>query len=332
VAHPDAAGEGQKARPLPCPTAVSAASPPRVTVGVPTYNRAGSLARAVESVLAQTHADLELVISDNASTDATPATCAAFAERDERVRVLRQPRNLGLTENFNRLLREAAGEMVMVLGDDDWLEPTYVEDCLAALDADPGLVLASGGARHHGDGPAPAAGAEVDLLDDDPELRVRRYFAQVRDNVTIYGLVRRDALQQVLPMQNRLAGDWLLCGRLAMLGRIRAVGSTWVNCSVSGTSSSYARMVRSMGLSPREARHPHLTIASFVYADIARDAAVYEPLGLARRRRLGLECALALLRARPLNVVEDALAPLLRRPRLRWIDRLLRPVAQRLQR
>jgi GT2 family glycosyltransferase len=311
---------------------VNAASTPRVTVGVPTYNRAGSLARALESVLAQTHADLELVVSDNASTDGTPATCAAFAERDDRVRVLRQPRNLGLTENFNRLLREAAGEIVMVLADDDWLEPTYVEHCLAALDADPGLVLASGGARYHGDGLAPAAGAEVDLLDDDPERRVRRYFERVRDNATIYGLIRREALQRVLPMQNRLAGDWLLCGRLAMLGRVRAVGSTWVNRSVSGTSSSYARTVRSMDLTAREARHPHLAIASFVYADIARDAAAYAPLGPSRRRRLGLACALAVLRARPFNAFEDALRPLLSRPRLRWIDRALRPIVQRLQR
>jgi GT2 family glycosyltransferase len=311
---------------------VSAASTPRVTVGVPTRNRAALLPRALESVLAQTHADLELLVSDNASTDGTPNVCAAFAERDERVRVLRQRHDVGLTGNFNRLLSEAAGELVMVLADDDWLEPTYVEHCLAVLDANPALVLASGGARYHGDGSPPAAGAEIDLLDDDPERRVRSYFSQVRDNVTIYGLIRRDALRRVLPMENRLAGDWLVCGRLAMLGRMRTVGSTWVNRSVSGTSSSFARTVRSMGLTAREARHPTLSIAGFVYADIARDAAAYAPLGRARRRRLGLACALAVLKTRPFNVVEDALRPLLRRPRLRWIDRTLRPVVQRLQR
>jgi hypothetical protein len=301
-------------------------------VGVPTYNRAASLRRALESVLAQTHADLEVLISDNASTDETPELCAEIAARDPRVRVIRQAQNIGLTANFNALLGAAAGEFVMVVADDDWLEPTYVEHCLAALDAAPGLVVASGGARYRGGDGATVTGAEMDLLDADPARRVWRYFGHVRDNATIYGLMRHSALPAVLPMQNRLAGDWLLCGRLAMTGRIRTVGSTWVNRSATGTSSSYARTVASMGLTAREARHPHLAIAQFIYADIARDAAVYAPLGAAPRRLLGLTCALAVLRTRPFNVVEDALAPLLRRPRLRWINRALRPVARRFQR
>jgi glycosyltransferase involved in cell wall biosynthesis len=311
---------------------VNALGPPRVTVGVPTFNRAASLRRSLRSVLDQTHADLELLISDNASTDETAELCADIAARDPRVRLIRQAENIGLTANFNVLLEAAAGELVMILADDDWLESTYVEHCLAALDADPGVVLASGGARYHGGGGAPVPGVAMDLLDADPVRRVRSYFAGVRDNVTIYGLIRRSALTPLLPMQNRLAGDWLLCGRLAMTGLIRTVDSTWVNRSASGTSSSYALTVRSMGLTAREARHPHLAIASFVYADIARDAPVYARLGPVGRRRLGAACALAVLRTRPLNVIEDEIAPLLRRRRLRWVDRTLRPLAQRLQR
>ena len=309
-----------------------AVKPPRVTVGVPTFNRAGSLPRALDSVLAQGYAELELLIADNASTDATPKVCADYAARDHRVRIMRHPRNIGLTGNFNALLAAAAGELVMVLADDDWLEPTYVEHCLAALDADPGLVVASGGARFHGVAGTPVAGVELDLLDDDPARRVGRYFAGVADNVTIYGLMRRAALMPLLPMQNRLAGDWLLCGRLAMTGRIRTVGSTWVNRSVSGTSSSYAGTVRAMGLTAREERHPHLAIAGFVYVDIAHDGAVYEPLGPFRRRALAATCAMAVLQRRPLNVVEDALRPLLRRARMQRLDRALRPLARRLQR
>jgi hypothetical protein len=305
---------------------------PRVTVGLPTYNRAGPLARALDSVLAQTYWDFELVVADNASTDATAEVCAQYAERDERVKIVRRPGNLGLTGNFNGLLRDATSELLMVLADDDWLEPTYLEQCVAALDADPTLVIASGGVRFHGNGAEPVAGVELDLLDADPARRVRDYFAQVRDNVTIYGVMRREPLQRVLPMQNCLAGDWLLCARMAMQGRVRTVSSTWLNRSATGTSASHARSVRSMGLTRREALHPHLAIASFIHADIGREAPVYDLLGDAHRRRLARACALAVLRTRPLNVIEDAVAPLLRRPRLRWVDRHLRPVAQRLQR
>jgi glycosyltransferase involved in cell wall biosynthesis len=311
---------------------VSAASTPRVTVGVPTRNRAALLPRALESVLAQTHADLELVVSDNASTDATPATCAAFAERDKRVRVVRQPENVGLTENFNRLLGEATGEFVMVLADDDWLEPTYVEHCLAALDADPGLVLASGGGRYHRDGRVVSHGAEVDLLDEDPSRRVHRWFADVQDDISIYGLIRRRALHGALPIRNCLAGDWLLIGRLAMAGKIVTAHETWVNRSAAGTSESFERTVRSMGLTAFEARHPHLAMARFVYEDIARNAPAYAPLGPWRRHPLAARSALAVLRSRPFNVIEDLLRPYLGRPRLRRLDAAVRPIVRRLQR
>jgi glycosyltransferase involved in cell wall biosynthesis len=303
-----------------------------VTVGVPTRNRAERLPRAAESVLAQTYRDLELVISDNASNDATPEVSRAIAERDERVRCVRHPTNVGLTDNFNSILRGARGEFVMVLADDDWLEPTYVEHCVAAFDADPGLAVASGGARWHRDGVFEFAGAEFDLLGDDPARRVRRYFALVQDNVTIYALFRRAALERALPLKNSLAGDWLLCGRLAMLGRMRTVGSTWLNRSLAGRSASYARTVESLGLTAFEGRHPHLAIARLVYTDIARDSAVYAPLGPLRRRALGAYCAFAVLRSRPFNVIEDALRPYLGRPWMRRVDRALRPVARRLQR
>jgi glycosyltransferase involved in cell wall biosynthesis len=305
---------------------------PRVTVGVPTYNRAATLPRALTSVLAQTHADLELLVSDNASTDETPEVCRAFAQDDPRVRVVRRPHNVGLTENFNALLREATGELVMVLADDDWLDPSYVERCVALLDARPDHVVASGVARFHRDGVEVARGVEVDLVDDDPAMRVRRFFADVQDNPAIYGLMRRDALAGALPMQNCLAGDWLLIGRMAMAGKIRTLPEASVNRSTHGTSSSYRGTVRSMGLTAREERHPHVAIASLIYADIARDAPAYARLGARRRRLLGLACALAVLRARPFNVAEDALAPYLRRRRLRRLHDLLRPVARRLQR
>jgi glycosyltransferase involved in cell wall biosynthesis len=305
---------------------------PRVTVCLPTRNRAALLERAVESVLSQTHSDLELLIGDNASTDRTAEVCAAAAARDPRARHVRRSQDVGLTENFNALLREAGGELVMVLADDDWLEPDYVERCAAVLDAHPDHVAAAGSARFHEDGALVAHGAAVDLLDDDGPSRVRTYFDSVQDNVAIYALMRRDVLARALPMRNCLAGDWLLIGRMAMAGKVRTVPDTWLNRSAEGTSASYARTARSMGLTAREERHPHLAIAALIYADIARDAPAYAELPRRRRRALALACAAAVLRHRPLNVIEDALRPYLGRPRLRRLDRAVRPLARRLQR
>lgn len=305
---------------------------PRVTVGVPTYNRAASLPRALESVLGQTYGDFELLVADNASTDDTAQVSADFAARDARVRVITQERNVGLTANFNALYREATGAYVLVLADDDWLDPDYLELCVAALEADSGLVIASGSARYHRDGAPPVAGVEIDLLDPNPARRVRRYFRHVRDNVTIYGVMRRSALAKALPMQNTLAGDWLLCARMAAQGRVRTLPSTHVHRSTAGASATFDQTVRSMGLTEREARRPQFAIASFIYADVARDAAAYAPLGATRRRRLAIASAAAMLRARPLDALHDVVAPVLQRPRLRPVDRAGRALVRQLRR
>ena len=68
---------------------------PKVSIGLPVRNGGRHLGEAIDSILAQTFADFELIISDNASTDDTAAICATYAARDPRVRVIRQERNIG---------------------------------------------------------------------------------------------------------------------------------------------------------------------------------------------------------------------------------------------
>ena len=84
-------------------------SAPLVTVGVPVYNGQRYLARALDSLLAQTFDDFEIVLCDNASEDRTAEICAAYAARDPRIRFHRNPQNLGLVRNFNRTFELAEG-------------------------------------------------------------------------------------------------------------------------------------------------------------------------------------------------------------------------------
>ncbi|MBA2665904.1 MAG: glycosyltransferase [Trueperaceae bacterium] len=117
---------------------------PLVTVGVSTYNRAdGYLREALASALAQTYEPLEIVISDNASTDATGDVVAEMA--DERVRYVRLEKNVGANGNFNSCLQLAKGEYFLLLHDDDRIDADMVERCMAALErsgaaAPPGLI------------------------------------------------------------------------------------------------------------------------------------------------------------------------------------------------
>jgi glycosyltransferase involved in cell wall biosynthesis len=107
----------------------------RVTVFIPTYNRAGLLPHAVAGVLAQTHDDFELIVSDNSSTDGTPDAVASFD--DPRLRYVRQEENLGLLGNYNWFLDQVESEYALILPDDDLVYPELLERTVAELDRHP---------------------------------------------------------------------------------------------------------------------------------------------------------------------------------------------------
>src|SRR6266576_1044088 len=119
-------------------------SRPLVSVGLPTYNRAPGLKRAIESVLGQDYSNFELIISDNASTDETQRVCEECCARDQRIQYIRQPRNAGARANFLEVLRLARAEYFMWLADDDWLESSYLSCCTEQLIANPDFSMVAG--------------------------------------------------------------------------------------------------------------------------------------------------------------------------------------------
>ena len=100
------------------------------------------LAQALDSLLAQTFHDFEIVISDNASTDRTPEICRAYARRDPRVRYVCNQRNLGAVANFNRVFELSTAPLFKWAAHDDLHLETYLESCIRLLDDDPDVVLA----------------------------------------------------------------------------------------------------------------------------------------------------------------------------------------------
>src|SRR5690349_22831899 len=98
---------------------------PRVTVVIPTYNRARFLPGAIDSVLAQTFGDFRLLVADNASTDETEAIVARY--EDPRIDYVRRDENLGITANHNLALRDVSTEYCLIVPDDDVLFPQILE-------------------------------------------------------------------------------------------------------------------------------------------------------------------------------------------------------------
>jgi glycosyltransferase involved in cell wall biosynthesis len=223
-------------------------STPRVTIGVPVWNGARHLEECLDSLLAQTYDDIEVVISDNASTDRTPEICRAYCARDERVTYYRQPRNIGAAANYNFLVYRAKSELFKWGAHDDVCAPEFVELCVAALDSSPTDVLAfprttfidgSGAVLPHPD-PAPHADAEGenvpmcwlndasvcgrlrDLLVGD--LLMGDYRATLLLKCTAqFGVIRRSALQRTRLTGNYNSSDVVLLVELALLGGFAAV-------------------------------------------------------------------------------------------------------------
>ena len=100
---------------------------PIVSIGLPVYNGAATIRQSIEALMAQTFAEFELIISDNASTDETSAICLEYARKDDRVRYVRQETNIGASRNFKFVLDNAVGEFFMWAGADDFHSSDFLD-------------------------------------------------------------------------------------------------------------------------------------------------------------------------------------------------------------
>ncbi len=120
---------------------------PRVTVLIGAYNSASTLERAIDSILAQTVTELELIVIDDGSRDATPQIIAAATARDARVRALPMQRNVGIARSLNAGIEAASAPVVAVQDADDYCAPERLERQLAVLAVRPEVAVV--GSRMH---------------------------------------------------------------------------------------------------------------------------------------------------------------------------------------
>jgi glycosyltransferase involved in cell wall biosynthesis len=194
-----------------------------VSIGLPVRNAGVRLEGVVGSVLGQDHGNVELVISDNASTDATEQVCRDLAATDPRITYHRQPENLGLLNNFLTVIRLARGAYFRWIGDDDRLEPAYVSRCLRLIPADPRLVLVTSQVTYTGpDGEVSTAVYRGTALgSDDPVDRFCEMLRLLNEEHTLidplYGLVRRSVAEGI-PRRNMVREDEVFALKLALAG------------------------------------------------------------------------------------------------------------------
>lgn len=194
---------------------------PRVTIGLPVYNGADTIETAIRPLLGQTFTDFELLVSDNASTDNTQEIVERLAREDHRIRYVRQPRNIGANGNYSFVAREARGEFLKWCSASDWVAPTFLEECVAALDAHPEAVLAAPRTRLWTGTPSNFhdCKGDVAILDETPSERLRDMRHRLHRNNAFNGLIRLSALRRTRLVEPYMSADMVLMGHLAMLGK-----------------------------------------------------------------------------------------------------------------
>ena len=252
---------------------------PRVSIGMPVYNGENYLAEALDSLLAQTFADFELVISDNASSDATEAICREYASRDARIRVERQTENIGAVPNFNRVFELSCGDYFKWAAHDDVCQPTFLQSCVDILDEHPEVAWShTRSDMIDADGRSwvsqlPEDAAELERSSDGslwwkgpprehhdaarPHLRYAGVLLGTNWCVDSYGLIRASALRKTRLLAPLYGAEKVLMGELSLLGaymeapgvlfaqRVHAAASSGL-----GTATAQHRVVARGGAGP----------------------------------------------------------------------------------
>ncbi len=204
----------------------SSQTPVRVTIALPVYNGENFIEAALDSILQQTYDEFELLISDNGSTDGTREICLRYAAQDSRIRYVRSDVNRGAGWNYENARALARGtDYFKWAAHDDIIAPTFLERCVAALDADPDAVLAfSGVAAIDAEGNViRLKRRQVEALRPRPSERFRGVICTDADPEAVFGLMRVDALVNTRGQGDYVASDRVLLAELALQGTFHEV-------------------------------------------------------------------------------------------------------------
>lgn len=193
---------------------------PLVGIGLPVFNGAAWIEGTVEAIRRQTWRDWELVIVDNASTDATLKLCRHLEGLDTRIRVYANTSNIGISANHNRAFQLARGDYFKWSACADLIAPEYLEACVEALESNPRAVLCHSRTRMI-DAEGRVFGGYDDgfaLAEASPLARFVMFLSRPSRNNDVHGVIRRDALAETRLMEGFRQDDINLIADLALRG------------------------------------------------------------------------------------------------------------------
>lgn len=195
---------------------------PKLTIGLPVHNGERYLRFAIDSLLAQTYSDFELLISDNASTDNTMLICQEYAARDPRIRYYRNMENIGAAANFNKLFQLSRGDYFKWAAADDVVSPTFLEKCIEMLESNRSIILAYSKVNRIDSSGEVDGVYEYPMRVDAPEPHTRFSDLILVNHfcIAIFGVIRRDALEQTPLIGKYVGSDRVLLAELGLRGKL----------------------------------------------------------------------------------------------------------------
>jgi glycosyltransferase involved in cell wall biosynthesis len=202
---------------------------PLVSVGLPIFNGENYLHQAIESVIQQTYPNWELIISDNGSTDMTPAICRHYQEKDSRIHYHRLEKNYGASLNFNRTFTLSNGPYFKWLAHDDVMAPENIAKAVEVLENREEIVLcgcqkktmdAEGHIIRH------YLFEELKLTSDDPAKRYKqllKVFEHFSYGDFVFGLHRREKLKDTNLIGKYAGADVILLAQLILKGKFYVI-------------------------------------------------------------------------------------------------------------
>jgi len=270
--------------------------PPLVTIGLPVFNSERYIRNSLDSLLGQTYSDFVLVISDNASEDATPSICDEYVRRDRRVRYYRNATNIGNPGNFNRVFRLAETPYLKWSTADDWWEPTFLEKAVDILERNPDVVLCYPQADtvDMERGERSVYHDVLHLVQEDP---VERFIALL-DRIGLahqhLGLIRTDVLRRTHLLGPFVGSDINLLAELSLYGKFYELPELLFHRRFHKTSGSWKRgdtkheaaYYLASGAKPRQLKHvkSHLAFVRAVLTAPLTPGARMRALGYLARR------------------------------------------------
>lgn len=243
------------------------ASQPLVSIGIPTYNGAKRIGSTLMAILNQRYPNLEVIISDNCSSDNTDSVCVELSKKNKGIHYFRQKENIGIIPNFEFVLSKASGDFFMWVADDDSLETGILKKYVDFLVLHQDYSLVSGEIRYWSGDSAVFDEKNFGMEYSSPEDRVAKYYSKVKHGAIFYGLMPIHVAKSI-KLKNRMGEDWHVVAKVAFLGKIKMLDCIGYHKRLNGSSKTLRQYAKMIGASWFAANFPHLQIAIDAFSEI----------------------------------------------------------------